>query len=451
MLMPKVQKTKDLTDKLHCPVCSSISFVKKGKSPITKKQQYKCSKCKKLFIENPDKVSSKYYLPKNITPQEMFDYDIWDVKVLGKKPATNGQYTLKFTGINFDWLKLAAKKWIYYRAATNEMATLQRKLETQGNPGGNPDILMATAEAKKKDALERTEKAIAELIKSGENITFKSVAKKAGVSVPYLYKYDELKERIQHLREQQKKEVRKRSKKPQSFQPASDQSKAVLIYNLKEENKRLREEINQQKRHIEIVQGKLYESSIVGQENQRLKQQLEKVTTELNLTKAELDRYLLSNPAAHPKVPSIDVKRKTNNSIDKDELKSKISHLGIKMNAKLYEIIKTKSETDIDNAINAVEEYIATGKKVNSKAGLFRKALEENWMPNLTDEERKIANISDDFSEWFKLAKEQGIVQASQGTKEGIIVLEPTGQWTLLSTMLEKGWTLEYLQQRSER
>jgi hypothetical protein len=114
----------------------------------------------------------------------------------------------------------------------------------KGNPGGNPDILMATAEAKKKDALERTEKAIAELIKSGENITFKSVAKKAGVSVPYLYKYDELKERIQHLREQQKKEVRKRSKKPQSFQPASDQSKSVLIYNLKEENKRLREEIN---------------------------------------------------------------------------------------------------------------------------------------------------------------------------------------------------------------
>jgi Tfp pilus assembly protein PilE len=195
----------------------------------------------------------------------------------------------------------------------------------------------------------------------------------------------------------------------------------------------------------------LYELSIVGQENPRLKQQLEKVAAELNSTKAELDRYLLSNPTTHPKVTSIDVKRKTNNSIDKDELKSKISHLGIKMNAKLYEIIKTKSETDIDNAINAVEEYIATGKKVNSKAGLFGKALEENWMPNLTDEERKIANISDDFSEWFKLAKEQGIVQASQGTKEGIIVLEPTGQWTLLSTMLEKGWTLEYLQQRSER
>jgi Family of unknown function (DUF6262) len=321
----------------------------------------------------------------------------------------------------------------------------------KGNPGGNPDILMANAEAKKKDALERTEKAIAELVKSGENITFKSVAKKAGVSVPYLYKYNELKERIQHLREQQKKEVRKRSKKPQSFQPASDQSKAVLIYNLKEDNKKLRDEINQQKKHIEVVQGRLYELSSIAQENQRLKQQLEKVTSELNSTKAELDKFILSNPNAHPKVTLIDTKRKINISIDRDELKSKVSQLGIRMNAKLYEIIKNKSETEVSNAIDAVEEYIATGKKVNSKAGLFRKALEENWIPNLTDEERKIATVSDEFSEWFKLAKEQGLVQASQGTKEGIIVMETTGEWTPLTVMLEKGWTLEYLQQRSER
>ena len=189
----------------------------------------------------------------------------------------------------------------------------------------------------------------------------------------------------------------------------------------------------------------------LAQENQRLKQQLEKVTTELNLTKSELDKYLLSNPNAHPKVTSIDTKRKIKNSTDKDELKSKTSDLGIRMNAKLYKIIETKSEAEVNDAIKAVEEYIATGKKVNSKAGLFRKALEENWISNLTDEERTIATVSDEFSEWFKLAKEQGLVQASQGTKDGIIVLEATGEWTPLTVMLEKGWTLKYLQQRSKR
>jgi hypothetical protein len=30
-------------------------------------------------------------------------------------------------------------------------------------------------------------------------------------------------------------------------------------------------------------------------------------------------------------------------------------------------------------------------------------------------------------------------------------VLEPTGDWTPLEKMIEKGWTLEYLQKRSDR
>ena len=320
----------------------------------------------------------------------------------------------------------------------------------KSNPKGNPDILMATAEAKRKDALERTEKAIAELVRAGANITFKSIAEKAGVSVPYLYKYDELKERIQHLRNQQKKQVRKRSRKPQSFQPASDNSKQVIIQNLKEDNKKLRGEIDKQKKHIEVVQAKLYELSRVAEENNRLRQQLNQATTELATTKKQLDDYLLANPNSHPKVTSIDSKRKLITSVN-DNLKLKLSELGVRMNATLKKIIESKSNNEINNALSAVEEYLATGTKVKSKAGLLRKALEENWIPNLTDEERKISQVTDDFSEWFKLAKEQGIVQASQGTKDGIVVLEPTGQWTPLTTMLEKGWTLEYLQQRSKQ
>ena len=321
----------------------------------------------------------------------------------------------------------------------------------KGNPSGNPDILMAAAEAKRKDALERTEKAIAELVKSGLNITFKSVAEKAGVSVPYLYKYDELKERIQHLRNQQKQQARKRSKKPQSFQPASDKSKQVLIYNLKEENKRLRAEIDQQRQHIEVIQGKLYEVSGTEEENSRLRQRIAFLTTELESTKKELHSYLVANSTNQSKVTSIDSKRKTISLVVSNELKSKLSELGIRMNATLKKIIESKSSDEIDNALSAVEEYLNTGTKVKSKAGLLRKALEENWTPNLTDEERKVSQVTDDFSEWFKLAKDQGIVQASQGTKDGIIVMEATGEWTPLTTMLEKGWTLEYLQQRSKQ
>ncbi len=113
--------------------------------------------------------------------------------------------------------------------------------------------------------------------------------------------------------------------------------------------------------------------------------------------------------------------------------------------------IQAKTQLEIHNAISAVEEYLATDKKIKSKAGLLRKALEESWVPNLTDEERRLSQVIDTFSQWFQLAKEQGLVQASQGTKEGIIVLESTGEWTPLTTMIERGWTLEYMQQRNKR
>ena len=77
--------------------------------------------------------------------------------------------------------------------------------------------------------------------------------------------------------------------------------------------------------------------------------------------------------------------------------------------------------------------------------------MEKAWTPNLTDEERVINQTKDSFSDWYKLAKKEGIVRASQGTKEGILVLEPTVEWTRFEAMLEKGWTLEYLQERIKK
>ena len=128
----------------------------------------------------------------------------------------------------------------------------------------------------------------------------------------------------------------------------------------------------------------------------------------------------------------------TDTQIDSD-LKTKLSNLGIRLNSTLKKIIASSTQQKVNNAISAVEEYLATDKKVKSKAGLLRTALEEGWTPNLTDEERKLIQVTDTFSEWFKLAKDQGIVQASQGTKDGILIMESTGEWTL-----------EYLQKRSK-
>jgi len=63
------------------------------------------------------------------------------------------------------------------------------------------------------------------------------VAREAGLSVSYLYKYPEIKERIEILRKQQLK-----ADKPTTAQKASDNSKTVIIYQLRERIKQLEAE-----------------------------------------------------------------------------------------------------------------------------------------------------------------------------------------------------------------
>jgi integrase/recombinase XerD len=73
-----------------------------------------------------------YYLPENITPEEMFEYDIWDARILGLKATiSSGHYSLSFASIKLSWLKEATKKWIRYKAATGEKTgTLTSKIQT---------------------------------------------------------------------------------------------------------------------------------------------------------------------------------------------------------------------------------------------------------------------------------------------------------------------------------
>ncbi|MEM7761701.1 MAG: DUF6262 family protein [Cyanobacteria bacterium P01_A01_bin.40] len=64
--------------------------------------------------------------------------------------------------------------------------------------------LSKASHQKKQAALLKTEQAIAKLSNQKQKITIRSVAKEAGVSVSYIYKYPELAYKIQQLREQQK-------------------------------------------------------------------------------------------------------------------------------------------------------------------------------------------------------------------------------------------------------
>lgn len=314
--------------------------------------------------------------------------------------------------------------------------------------------LDAVQQQRKQDCSDRTEKAISKLLQNNERISFGAVARIANVSVSYLYKYDELKERIQDIRDQQAKNARKLTR-PQT---ASEKSKQVVIKQLRERINNLEWEKKELKKQNEKMAGELYQIGIkldlfdrINNQTVRQAEEIKLLKSELENTRGELNNCKSKLVESNPKVTSIASKLKQSDKLQEisDELRAKLSELGVRLNATLKKIILTKTQQEVDNALGAVKEYLSTDKKVNSKAGMLRKALEENWTPNLTEGDRQLSQINDTFSEWFNLAKEQGIVRASQSTKKGIQVLETTGDWTPLEKMIEKGFTLEYLQQRN--
>jgi hypothetical protein len=113
--------------------------------------------------------------------------------------------------------------------------------------------LKAAASAKQKRAAEALDAAISKLVKKKEVISFASVAKEAGISVSYLYKYPEVKARVTELRSQQS--LITRPNKPK----ASDASRAVIVGQLKGRIKDLEGEIVELRKANQGMAGKLYQ------------------------------------------------------------------------------------------------------------------------------------------------------------------------------------------------
>jgi len=104
------------------------------------------------------------------------------------------------------------------------------------------------------DAREKAEKAIVELRFMGKAINFNSVSKQSGVSKSFLYGDEQIKERIDRLREKTvNKEMNKRAKydKTAKSQDVVIEAKEKRIAKIEEENRKLKVE-------VEHLRGLLY-------------------------------------------------------------------------------------------------------------------------------------------------------------------------------------------------
>jgi hypothetical protein len=68
---------------------------------------------------------------------------------------------------------------------------------------GNADNLRKAAQRKSQATSRRADLAIREMVKHGERITFRGVARTAGCSIDFVYRNLDIRARIEHLRAQQ--------------------------------------------------------------------------------------------------------------------------------------------------------------------------------------------------------------------------------------------------------
>jgi hypothetical protein len=114
--------------------------------------------------------------------------------------------------------------------------------------------LRQAAQAKRQAAVTRTETAIRTLIKNKQDINFRSVARAAGVSLDFLYGNDDLRSRIEKLRDQQKARP---VPDPAPTQADSSDIVHILTEKLRRERDTRRTAISQLEEQLAAVHGEL--------------------------------------------------------------------------------------------------------------------------------------------------------------------------------------------------
>ena len=119
---------------------------------------------------------------------------------------------------------------------------------------GSMKGIVAHRKRQEEDALKRAESAIIELQLMGKAINFNSISKQSGVSKSFLYGDEQIKDRIEQLREKTvAREINKRAKYDKTAK-----SKDVIIEAKEKRIAKFEEENRQLKAEVEHLRGLLY-------------------------------------------------------------------------------------------------------------------------------------------------------------------------------------------------
>lgn len=122
----------------------------------------------------------------------------------------------------------------------------------------NVEGLRRSAQAKSEQVLQRADEAIRLLLQQKRPINFKTVAEAAGVSTPYLYQNQAIRERIVHLRGQTVPQTEIKPKRGR----ASDASKDAVIETLRLRLKELEADNRELRKQIEVAYGLVQQAQV---------------------------------------------------------------------------------------------------------------------------------------------------------------------------------------------
>jgi hypothetical protein len=117
--------------------------------------------------------------------------------------------------------------------------------------------------------------------------------------------------------------------------------------------------------------------------------------------------------------------RASTKPIASPEIQAALDKIGLKLNPTLARTIQSVSGETVLTAIAALEQAMTTGN------------IEQSWEPNRPLYQNALSSSAKAFSQWFNLAKSQGLVVASLKAEDGqIYVFDPQGVRHLFSEML---------------
>ena len=235
------------------------------------------------------------------------------------------------------------------------------------------EVLRRTQAQRKEQKKEQVLKAVQEIMAQKKSLTFANIAKVAGCSVSYLYKWDEIKAYIHELQQKENTQLN-----PLEEPEARPNSLKTLHEVARQRIKDLEAEIKDLKQQNEKLRGHVVEIYELRDECERLRKQL---------------RELMNTQIAPSKVIPIPTSLKekevsvsnTETEESPEKLINLIKELGLKVGAKLKEEIKERDPQQVKLAIEAFQQY-RNHHTITSQEACLLSMIRSLAQPNTSNE-----------------------------------------------------------------